>query len=102
VTTCRLLWFPLVISIQLALSAALIAQLTVAPGSPFPVEAYPQLAAVGDFNGDGKPYLVIASNEIGYRGVTVLLGDGTGQFTAAPGGSAIAVATVRLVIQYRP
>jgi len=39
--------------------------------------------AVGDFNGDGKPDLAIA-NKSDFT-VTVLLGNGTGEFTAAPG-----------------
>ncbi|HXN45590.1 MAG TPA: VCBS repeat-containing protein [Bryobacteraceae bacterium] len=53
-----------------------------APGSPFPAGSGPSSVAVGDFNGDGKPDLAIAD----YNGnnVTVLLGDGTGRFTAAP------------------
>ena len=44
----------------------------------FGVDSYPRSVAVGDFNGDGKPDLVTASNILGT--VTVLLGDGTGGF----------------------
>jgi len=53
-----------------------------AAGSPFAAGSGPSSVAVGDFNGDGKPDLAIAD----YNGdnVTVLLGDGTGRFTAAP------------------
>ena len=53
-----------------------------APGSPFAAGSGASSVAVGDFNGDGKPDLAIAD----YNGnnVTVLLGDGTGRFTAAP------------------
>src|ERR1017187_1516271 len=53
-----------------------------APGSPFAAGSGPSSVAVGDFNGDGKPDLAIAD----YNGdnVTVLLGAGTGRFTAAP------------------
>ncbi len=55
---------------------------TAAPGSPFAVGSGPQSVAVGDFNGDGKPDLAIAN----FNGstVTVLLGTGTGGFTAGP------------------
>jgi hypothetical protein len=41
--------------------------------------------AVGDFNGDGKPDLAIANIHVPNGTVTVLLGDGRGGFTAAPG-----------------
>ncbi len=54
-----------------------------APGSPFPAGSQPYSVAVGDFNGDGKPDLAIANVASG--DVTVLLGSGTGGFTAAPG-----------------
>jgi hypothetical protein len=53
----------------------------------FPVGTYQFSVAVGDFNGDGKPDLLFS----GYIGnstsgvATVLLGDGTGLFTAEPG-----------------
>jgi hypothetical protein len=56
---------------------------TAAPGSPFPVGTGPQFVVVGDFNEDGKPDLAIA-NSFG-NNVTVLLGNGAGGFTAAPG-----------------
>ena len=56
---------------------------TAAPGSPFPAGTQPYSVAVGDFNGDGKPDLAIANVASG--NVTVLLGSGTGGFTAAPG-----------------
>jgi len=44
---------------------------TAAPGSPFPVGAWPTSVAVGDFNGDGKPDLAIANSND--NTVTVLL-----------------------------
>jgi hypothetical protein len=61
---------------------------TAASGSPFGVGSYPQGLAVGDFNGDGIADLAIAASS-SYQ-VTVLLGNGTGGFTAASG-SPIAV-----------
>ena len=56
---------------------------TAGPGSPIPVGANPQWVAVGDFNGDGKPDLVIAN--FSGNNVTLLLGNGTGGFTNAAG-----------------
>jgi hypothetical protein len=58
---------------------------TAAPGSPFPVGTNPVSVAVGEFNGDGKLDLAIANSKISGNTVTVLLGDGTGSFTEAPG-----------------
>ena len=57
--------------------------LAASPGSPFAVGSDPVSAAVGDFNGDGKPD--VATANYGSNNVTVLLGDGSGRFTAAPG-----------------
>jgi hypothetical protein len=57
---------------------------TPAPGSPFPVGGQgPLSVAVSDFNGDGKLDIVTAN----YFSptVSVLLGDGHGGFTPAPG-----------------
>ena len=56
---------------------------TPAAGSPYGVGTNPQSVAVGDFNGDGNPDIVTANN--GANTLTVLLGDGTGGFAAAPG-----------------
>jgi uncharacterized protein (TIGR03437 family) len=56
---------------------------TPSPGSPFTVGNASQSIAVGDFNGDGIQDLVTASIEL--DGVAVLLGDGKGGFTPAPG-----------------
>ncbi len=54
---------------------------TVASGSPFVVGNTPSSIAVGDFNGDGKPDLAIATT----NDVSVLLGNGNGGFTPALG-----------------
>jgi uncharacterized protein (TIGR03437 family) len=61
-----------------------------APGSPVAAAGSPQSVATGDFNRDGKPDLVTANYSA--NSVTVLLGDGSGGFTAAPG-SPFAVGT---------
>ena len=58
---------------------------TVASGSPFAVGYYPLSVAVGDFNGDGKPDLAVV-NRVSDN-VTVLLGDGSGGFTAVSSGA---------------
>ena len=54
-----------------------------APGSPLAAGDHPADIAVGDINGDGKPDLAIANHDTKY--VTVLVGDGRGSFTPAPG-----------------
>jgi len=54
-----------------------------APGSPFAVGNRPTDIVVGDFNGDGK--LDFAVTNVGSNTVSVLLGDGRGGFTDAPG-----------------
>jgi len=56
---------------------------TQAAGSPFVVDNHPNSVATGDFNGDGKPDLAIANKAD--NTVTVLLGNGSGGFTAAAG-----------------
>ncbi len=61
-----------------------------APNSPFTVGTSPISVAVGDFNGDGIQDLA-TSNDVDSP-VTVLLGNGSGGFTAA-GGSPFAVGT---------
>lgn len=55
---------------------------TPAAGSPFACGKSPNDIAVGDFNGDGDPDLVIANTETPY--LTILLGDGKGGFTPSP------------------
>lgn len=56
---------------------------TAALGSPFTTGANPNGVAVGDFNGDGKQDVAIADSGSGQ--MTVLLGNGSGSFTTAPG-----------------
>ncbi len=59
-----------------------------ASNSPFPAGNSPVKVAIGDFNGDGRMDLAIANNSD--NTVTILLGNGNGTFTQAPG-SPIAV-----------
>jgi len=62
-----------------------------APGSPFPAGDAPFGVAVGDVNGDGNPDLAIAnsptitSESKGKDGLTILLGDGSGNFSSLQG-----------------
>ncbi len=56
---------------------------TAARGSPYPVEARPYNATLGDVNGDGIPDLITTHSETSL--VTILLGDGRGAFEKAPG-----------------
>jgi CSLREA domain-containing protein len=51
------------------------------PATNFAVGNLPELAAIGDFNRDGKQDLAIANN--GSNNVSILLGDGAGGFGAA-------------------
>jgi hypothetical protein len=53
-----------------------------APGSPFPVGHLPNDIAIGDFNGDGNPDLLVPNTQTPY--LTILLGDGSGRFHPAP------------------
>jgi len=52
-------------------------------GSPFSAGNDPRAVAIGDFDGDGKQDLAIA--DAGTNSVSVLLGDGTGNFGTATG-----------------
>lgn len=61
-------------------NAAVADSLAAAPNSPFGVGNLPQSVAVGDFNNDGKADLAVANTGDGT--LTILLGDGTGNFTA--------------------
>jgi len=54
-----------------------------APGSPFRVGRAPYPLALGDVTGDGK--LDVVTPDVRSNTITVLSGDGTGRFSAAPG-----------------
>jgi hypothetical protein len=54
-----------------------------APGSPLSMNA--DAVACADFNGDRVPDLAVATGSGTSTAVAILLGDGTGRFTAAPG-----------------
>jgi uncharacterized protein (TIGR03437 family) len=56
---------------------------TFATGSPIAVGASPMAITSADFNGDGNPDLAVAN--YGSGNVSVLLGNGAGAFTPAPG-----------------
>lgn len=56
---------------------------TQAKGSPFPAGNTPNDVCIADFNGDRKPDLAIANTDEKY--LTILLGDGQGGFSPAPG-----------------
>jgi len=56
---------------------------TPAAGSPIPIGNEVDWLAVGDFNGDGKPDLALVEKSV--NTVAVLLGNGDGTFTPAPG-----------------
>jgi trimeric autotransporter adhesin len=65
-----------------------------APGTFYPSQYGPARVATGDFNGDGKPDVVVTDTEL--NAVSVLLNTGTGTFgaaqTSAVGGDPVAVA----------
>ncbi len=55
---------------------------TPASASPVACGKNPNDIAVGDFNGDGNPDIIVANTETPY--LTILLGDGKGGFTPSP------------------
>jgi hypothetical protein len=64
---------------------------TAAPGAPAASRYSPDAIVVGDFDENGRPDVVLANANSGNDGVateiTVLLGDGHGRFSTAPGPS---------------
>jgi hypothetical protein len=66
-----------------------------APGSPVTVGTEPYGVAVGDFNGDGHADLAVANTDS--NTVSILLGNGSGGFSAAPG-SPVAVGTAPFLV----
>jgi hypothetical protein len=58
-------------------------RLTPAPASPIKVASRPFYAAVGDFNADGNPDIATSHDDITL--LTILLSDGRGNFSPAPG-----------------
>ncbi len=54
-----------------------------APGAPISIPGAAVGVAIRDFNGDGKPDLAVLTQDP--SGVDILLGDGSGGFTQAPG-----------------
>ena len=57
---------------------------TPARGSPFPCGPSPYPVAPADLNGDGNLDIVVPNTATGPKTLTVLLGDGRGQFRPAP------------------
>jgi hypothetical protein len=55
---------------------------SIANGSPFPVDSFPNDIAIADVNNDNKMDLAIANNET--KHLSVLLGDGNGEFNFSP------------------
>ncbi len=53
------------------------------PGTPIATGSKPQSVATGDFNGDGKQDIAVANSQDST--LTILLGDGAGNFTPAAG-----------------
>ena len=58
------------------------------PGSPIPVGTHPSSLAIADLNGDGNEDLAVANMDS--DNITLLAGDGAGEFTVL-GGSPVAV-----------
>jgi uncharacterized protein (TIGR03437 family) len=84
-------------TVLLAMAAAGRAQFIPAPNSPFPGGMSPISVAVADFNGDSHLDIAIASQS---GSVSVLLGDGTGNFSAAPRATNIQIGTGSSILSF--
>ena len=84
-TTC---WIAFLVCLTCACSETRKPLFVEAPGSPIAVAGMPGNVAITDVNRDGKPDLLVASGKD--KTISVLLGQGDGQFRAAAG-SPIAV-----------
>jgi len=75
---------------------------SVAPGSPFTVGTNPQSVAAADFNGDGRPDLVVANN--GSNDLTILsgLGVSTVSISVSAGSQAVLGQPVTLTASIAP
>src|SRR5215469_17367257 len=84
----RLLTIPVLLLTILMCTTPVNAQVTFASARDYPLNTTPYAAAIGDFNGDGKPDLAVLSVLGGT--VSILLNNGDGTFASARDFPAIA------------